>query len=424
MEQQGQYDAIVIGSGTCGAAIARDLAGRGMRVVVLERGGDPPGSETLLGVASMADEVRVGHKLSTLRVLATGGSSAMYFGVVNDPPLDAFHALGIDLAPAIAQIRAELPIAPLPDTLVGEQSRRLRDAAKALGHDWHSHDMLIDQSKATDGAYNYAALWKARAYVDDAVRLGAILINGAEATKVLVEGGRAVGVEYAVRKRLRKTGVASVRAPIVVLAAGELATPKLLRDTGIEGVGDRGFYCNPGYALYGIVPGMNGRDSFVGSMGCALDDDIELGDANVSRFMHRLVMLSKFRFGRLFSYPQSIGIGVKVKDGFGGGFTADGGYHKDFSESDMAKLKRGEAEARRVLAEAGATKVFNFGLSVAGRVGGFIRIGEHIDANMETRIRGLHVCDGSAIPDAMRGTPSLTLLAMARHLSNHLASSR
>lgn len=415
------YDVIVIGSGTCGAAIARDLSKSGAKVLILERGGPPARKESLLGVTTMADEVKVGHKLTTLRVLATGGSSSMYFGVVNYPPLDAFRALGLDIAADVDAVRKELPIAPLPEHMIGEQSLRLRDAARALGHDWKPHDMLIDQSRVGQG-YTYAALWKAKSYVDEAVRSGARLIERAEVRRVLIEGERAVGVEYAHRRFLRPAEVHQVRAGRIVLAAGELASPQILRDSGVPDIGAQGFYCNPGYALYGLVPGMQGRDNFVGNMGCTLEDGIELGDANVSRFMHRILMLSQFKLRHLFSYPETMGIGVKVKDGSGGGFNADGGFHKDFSSDDLAKLKKGEEAARQVLARAGATRVFNFGLSVAGRVGGFVRLGEHLDAQLQTRLRNLHVCDGSVIPDAMRGTPTLTLLSLSKYLARHLAA--
>lgn len=415
------YDIIVIGSGTCGAAIARDLSKSGAKVLILERGGPPAPNESLLGVTSMADEVKVGNKLTTLRVLATGGSSSMYFGVVNYPPLEAFRTLGVDIAADVDAVRKELPIAPLPESMIGEQSLRLRDAARTLGHDWQPHDMLIDQSRVGTG-YSYAALWKAKSYVDEAVRNGATLIERAEVRRILVEGERAVGVEYAHKRFLRPAEVHQVRAGRIVLAAGELASPQILRDSGVPGIGAQGFYCNPGYALYGLVPGMQGRDNFVGNMGCTLEDGIELGDANVSRFMHRILMLSQFKLRHLFAYAQTIGIGVKVKDGSGGGFGTDGGFHKDFSAEDMAKLKKGEAAARQVLARAGATRVFNFGLSVAGRVGGFVRLGEHLDAQLQTRLRNLHVCDGSVIPDAMRGTPTLTLLSLSRYLARHLAA--
>lgn len=421
MEHGQEHDVIVVGSGTCGAEIARQLAGQGARVLVLERGGDPPPAESLFGMMSMADEVKVGKGLSTLRVLAAGGSSALYFGVVNQPPLDAFRALGVDLAPELDTLRAELPIGHLPDEMLGEQSVRLRDAAVSLGLDWRKHEMLIDPAKIVDRGYTYGALWKAKSLLDEAESKGVRVVRRARVRDVVSEGGRVTGVRYVHKTGFGKGREVTVRANRVVMAAGELATPGLLRASGLSDVGDRGFYCNPGYALYGLVPGLEARNNFVGTMGCEIEEGVELGDANVSRFLYKLMMVGKFKFDRLLSYPRSIGIGVKVKDGFGGGFTDKGTLHKDFSDQDRARLATGEREARRILAEAGATRVVNFGLTVAGRVGGLVRIGDHVDTNLETRVRGLYVCDGSIIPDAMRGTPTLTLLGFARRLSRHLA---
>ena len=423
MREQDHYDAIVIGSGTCGASVARELSAGGQRVLLLERGGPAPVGESVMGFVAIADQVKVGDKLATARALTTGGSTSMYFGVVNYPPLDEFRKLGLDISAELEEVKRELPIAPLPDRLIGEQSQRLRESALALGHDWNKHDMLIDATQCEGDGYSYRALWRARRYVEDAVEQGTQLVRRATVGRVLREGDRAIGVQYRIRKPLYVTPPRAAYAPRIVLAAGELASPQILRASGLDEVGRRGFYCSPGYALYGLVPGLQARDNFVGSMGCDLGDGIELGDANVSRFMHRLMMLGKGKFKHLRNYPQSIGIGVKVKDGHGGELRADGRLHKTLDAGDRARLERGEREARRVLEQAGAQQIFNFGLAVAGRVGGMVAIGEHVDARLETRLRGLHVCDGSVIPDAMRGTPTVTLLSMARHLSKHLLRS-
>lgn len=420
MREKDHYDAIVIGSGTCGATIARELSGAGQRVLMLERGGPAPATESVMGFVAIADQVKVGDKLTTARALTTGGSSSMYFGVVNYPPLDEFRKLGLDISAELEEVKRELPIAPLPDRLIGEQSLRLGESARALGLDWNKHDMLIDPAQCEGDGYSYRALWRARGYVDDALASGAQLVQRATVGRVLSEGGKAVGVQYRIRKPWYVTPPREAYAPRIVLAAGELASPQILRASGLDEVGRRGFYCSPGYALYGLVPGQQARDNFVGSMGCDLGDGVELGDANVSRFMHRLMMLGKGKFKHWRNYPQSIGIGVKIKDGHGGELRADGRLRKSLDAGDRARLERGEREARRVLERAGARDVFNFGLSVAGRVGGMVAIGEHVDARLETRLRGLHVCDGSVIPDAMRGTPTVTLLSMAKHLSKHL----
>lgn len=414
-----EYDVIIVGSGTGGATLARELSRQGRKILMLERGGDVEPDETLGTMARIANEVPVGNKLTAARVLNTGGSSSLYFGVVNYPPLEAFSAHGVDIAQDLEAVKAELPIAPLADALISAKAFKLRDAAKSLGHDWQKFDMLVDQSRCA-GGYNFGALWRAREYVRDAVSQGTTLVKQANVSRILVDGGRATGVEYQLRKNMFSTGTVRAHAAKIVIAAGELATPKMLMDAGVPGIGRRGFYCNPGYALYGLVPALESPQGFVGSMGCTLDEGIELGDANVSKFLHRLMMLSKFKLGHMRGYAQAVGIGVKVKDEFGGTYGADGKFHKDFSKQDFAKLRKGEEAARKVLQQAGAQKVFNFGLTCAGRVGGTVLLGEHVDGNLETGIRDLHVCDGSILPSEMRGTPSVTLVALARYLSRRL----
>lgn len=62
-EENGIYDWIVVGSGTVGATIARELGGRGQKVPILERGPYLPLKETLWRLGSMLKEVRVADKL-------------------------------------------------------------------------------------------------------------------------------------------------------------------------------------------------------------------------------------------------------------------------------------------------------------------------------------------------------------------------
>lgn len=421
--EENEFDAIIVGSGTSGATIARELSKQKKKVLILERGGDAPLKENLVGIVAIADEVGLGDdRLSTVRAITTGGSTALYFGVVNYPQADTFRAAGIDISKELETVRKELPIAQVPDEILGTQAKKLRESATALGHSWQKNDMLIDLSKCASG-YSYEAKWKARSYVEEAVREGAILINRATVRRIIIENNVAIGVEYRIKKNFFRSEAKRVYAAKIILAAGELASPKILRDSGVKGVGGRGFYCNPGYAIYGLIPGLNGTSSFVGSMSCIYEDGIELGDANIPQPLHRPMMLGGMKLRHLFSYPESLGIGVKVKDDLGGVLKDDGRFFKVFDREDRLRLSKGKQEAVKILQKAGAKNIIDFGLTAAGRVGGLIRIQEHLDEKLETQYRNLYVCDGSVIPDDMRGTPTLTLICLGRYLSKHLLSS-
>ena len=367
-----EYDAIIIGSGTCGATIARELSKQNKKVLILERGGNTPLKESFLTFAAINDVVSLGDKLMAMRALTTGGSTALYFAVADLPPLDIFMSLGIDLTRELDETRKELPIAQLPDELMGTQAIRLREGASQLGYQWKKKLMLIDQSKSTSG-YSYEAKWKARSFVQEAIGYGATLINRAMVSKVLVDNNnQAVGVEYNLNKISFKA-----YGTKIILAAGSSASPIILRDSGIKNIENHGFFIDPSCALFGIVPGLKAKDNYMGSMSTEYEDDILVGDLNATRFFYKMLMLANGKPGRFFSYSNSIGIGVKVKDNLGGEIRKNNHYYKPLTEEDRKKLKLGGEKALKILKSAGATKIFHSAYG-ATDLGGTIKIQKHM----------------------------------------------
>ena len=220
------FDAIVVGSGPGGATVARELARRGWKVLILERGDKAPvtGSmaQTLRELWMPARSLFVTDRfLAVLRGVTVGGSSIYFFGTAWEPPYELFLKHGIDLRPQVAQAKRELPIAPLPPELMGPSARRVMDSATELGYDWQPLAKYFDQQRlggAPMGSYgvpSYAAKWNARMWVDEAVSLGATLLTGARARRVLIQDGVATGVEFVHRGKPR-TALGST----VVVAAG------------------------------------------------------------------------------------------------------------------------------------------------------------------------------------------------------------
>jgi len=236
---------------------------------------------------------------------------------------------------------------------------------------------------------------------------------------ILTEQNRAVGVEYAVRKKWNRVEVRRAYARKIVLAAGSMATPPILRNSGVANIGDQGFYCDPGFAMFGFVPRLKGTETFMGSMSTSTEGEFALADASVSRLFHKLLMLANFKLSKLFQYSACVGVGVKVKDGLSGQMRADGGYYKTFSSEERARLKKGEQAAEEILRNAGARHIFNSGLGSV-HVGGMVRIREHVDESLQTQFANLHVCDGSLIPESVRVAPTLTLICLGKYLARQL----
>ena len=419
LHSEHEFDAIVVGSGPAGATVARELSKKKKRVLILERGGNEPLKEGLLATASILNTVPVGEKLATTRAFTTGGTSSVYFGVANDPPLELFRSLGADLSTYLDEARKELPLAVLPDNLLGAQAVRVRDSAMKLGLPWVKNQMLIDQAKCSSG-YAAAAKWNARRYVNEAVEAGAALISRAAVLKVLIDRNRAIGVEYKLHKGKKDYEVRQAFGTRVILSAGGTASALILRESGMRNVAKDGFYIHPCFAVFGIVPGLKAGPNFVGSAEARIDGNINIGDGNFDRVFYRMFMLGEGKIIRAFRHARSIGVGVMVKESLGGELREDGSFHKQLKDEDFYKLEKGAELARQIIVNAGGRNLYRSSLT-ASHLGGLIQMKSHLDDSLQTECSNLHICDGSVVPETVMEAPSLTLICLGKYLANRLA---
>ena len=421
------YDAIIAGSGPGGASVARQLAWRGWRVLVLEQGSAAPLAGTLGQMAKIGalpgKGMFIGRDASLLvQGVAAGGSSAINFATAANPPLAMFSAHGIDLAPALRALRAELPIGPLPDTLVGPMATRIMQGARALGIDWQKLDKMIRPSKCRSGCWRcaygcpFGAKWSARDFLDEAGQHGAQLLDRARVLRVTFKDGRAAGVQF-----MRDGQQHAARAPVVVLAGGGVGSPRLLHASGLR-ARRSSFFSDPVIAVMGSVGDVDGGFEVPMAAGVRFDmDGITLADMTLPPPMYQGFTLQAGRFDRLFAHRRTLSIMVKIRDEIGGA-VGPRWASKPLQASDRQKLDEGVDMARAILAASGAQHVFqsrHFG----AHPGGSVRIGDGVDSDLQAvGAENVFVCDASVIPQAWGLPPTLTLLCLGTRLGEYLAA--
>ena len=90
------------------------------------------------------------------------------------------------------------------------------------------------------------------------------------------------------------------------------------------------------------------------------------------------------------------------------------------TENDKVKIYKGYAQAREILAHAGARHIHR-SWYLAAHPGGTIKINDLVDTDLKTAIDNLYVCDCSVMPDAWGLPPTFTLVALGKRLARHLA---
>ncbi len=246
-------DAVVIGSGAGGAFAARALARAGLDTVIVEEGErwtverirDSHPLDRFAGIyRDGGTTMALGNPPIALPLgRAVGGTTVINSGTCFRPPAavatswhkeHGFALADLELlGPRIADVEATIGVALAPMEVLGRNGELALEGAAAL--DWQSAPLRRNAPgcrgacQCAIGCPNNAKGGVHLNALPQACEAGARIVAGLQVQQVLSEAGRASGV------LARRADGSEVRisAPLVIVAAGAIPTPPLLRRSGL-----------------------------------------------------------------------------------------------------------------------------------------------------------------------------------------------
>ncbi|MBU0709682.1 MAG: GMC family oxidoreductase N-terminal domain-containing protein [Candidatus Omnitrophica bacterium] len=420
-------DIIIVGSGVGGTTIAKELAGGGKKILIVEKG--RYFSEKQLGsvINGLQFYDRQGLRSKTkegifyYRTIMAGGTSVVSCANGVRSLEKKFKKMGIDLRDEFRETEKELAIKSVPNRYLGKGTKEIIKAANSLGITMKPMPKFINFGKCImcGNCYlgcNKEAKWSALEYLKKAQKKGASLLTRIDVKRVIVSKGKAIGIECTNKIGLK----IKLFAKIIILAAGGIETPIILQNSGIKA----------GRKLF--------LDLFNVTIGLTEDKGLtnEIPMAAISN--HKGFVLSPFidnRFALASTIPlplrrnlkltmhrkHMLGIMVKIDDDSVGRVHKNGLIEKKVTPADKSKLNKGVRLSKKILIKAGVTPNTIITTKTRGaHPGGTAAIGEVVNKNLETKTQGLFVCDASVLPVSPGVPPIVTIIALGKRLSKFL----
>jgi choline dehydrogenase-like flavoprotein len=480
--EEERCDVVVVGSGAGGAVAARVLAEAGLSVVVVEEGDyhdaasypDAPLDALRLLYRDgglLAAEGRPAIPLPVGRCV--GGTTVINSGTCFRAPdwvLQRWRAEhGIDWAAELDgdfdAVEKALRVTAVDPARCGRNGELCRTGAEALGA---SNGPILRNAPGPVTRCNACAMGcrldaKQAMHVSElprAVAAGARIRAGARADRLIVERGRAAGMECTLGSGQQY----AVRARAVVLAGGAVGTPELLlrnRVANASGAVGRHLHIHPACWVGARYP-----EPVRGWEGVMQSWSVDEWRREDGLFLE--ATFSPLPFGmpwlrgvgpeftaRVERYGELGIIGVHLGERTSEGrVTLRGGRTRvsyGLTRDDAAVLRRGIARAAEVHFAAGATEAYPQVRGVdelapgaqhaleTGRFSpadmrleafhpmGTARMGADARSSVVSPsgeahdLPGLHVADASVLPTALSVNPMVTIMACARHIARGLA---
>lgn len=404
------YDYIVVGSGAGGSTLSRELARKGRKILVLEAGPD-------VFPLPFAPEKSL-ENMDIFAAYGAGGSTVLANANGVRCLEKQLAGFGIYLEKEFEEIEKETGVAPIHDSLLSpDGSLKLLDLCKKVGIGMRKMPKFIDHNKCIRCGHcslgcPTGAKWTVLSFLREAETLGAETIYNTSVRKVIVNNGRATGVEC-----IGPDGPVKYHGKAVVLAAGGIKTPIILQNTGIKNAGKQLFIdiCE---LYFGITPEYNLSQEPPMQL---VDTEFLESEGFITSTGGMLTNKAKLDFylrekADYYAKNNWFSVIVKIRDESKGTIYPDGTISKTATTHDRMLLERGGHAARELLMAAGAKpdNIVKRDGMYGGHNIGSAAIGVVVDNDLQTKIDGLFVCDGSVLPESPGLPPLLTIMSVAK----------
>jgi choline dehydrogenase-like flavoprotein len=349
------------------------------------------------------------NEMELIKTDVVGGSSLVIAGNFVPSLVEQLSELGIDITPQLEQLKEEVGIQTMPSTHEGKINKLLKDSAIELGLQMQDMPKGINPDKCKQcgkcaWGCPHGAKWSSLEDLKIAQENGVKLLTNEAVTGLIVEDNIIKGV---------KTNQGNTFfADVVVLAAGGMVTPKLLRGIGIK-AGET-FAVDPFITIGGYYKGAK-QDHEI-----QMNKFIKLPHIVISPHTSQFLLPKIKETHPDATVDDIISFMIKVPDNLKGHVYLNN-IEKGIDFEDASLLARGAAIAGNILVKAGADIKSISSTHVRGaHLIASARIGDVVDNNLETEIKNLYVADGSVLPEAPGLPPVYTILALSRRLGQYL----
>ncbi|HEY1592210.1 MAG TPA: GMC family oxidoreductase [Solirubrobacteraceae bacterium] len=478
-----RYDVVVVGSGAGGGVVAGELADRGRRALLLEAGPHKTAADYMRWEAWANHELwwppafaeppgENQPPLIIFRGRSVGGTTAINTKVALRPDAEDYakwhEASGLlgrdgkpfaeaEMAPHFERIERRLGVRERSDWQ--QCIKTVVPGFEALGAELEPVLSYTDENcmrcgSCLQGCPTNAGKSTLNTYIHPPWARGRLELR-ADSTvqRVLIDdrgdGLRATGVEYVDSDG--RTQV--VAAEVVVVAAGALGSPGLLLRSGVREAADgspsseligRHLGFHPARLVEGLFDEIQDahmvypisahcmkfrHDADGGFVVEASTVQDPIGFATALCDERGMPLWGDELVEALRSYRYFTGVLTMVSDeNHGTAWVDEAGtdrYSYDFSETERRRNEESLRFATEVLSAAGAKRVFHTDV-LSTHIQGGCRMGSDplrsvVDANGESHdVKRLFVGDSSVFPRTPAVNPSLTIMAMASRLADHL----